>query len=179
MSTIINPSSSGGGAPSGSAGGDLGGTYPNPEVVSVANDAIAFTTAGHIIPKTTAPTVGSFASGLEVTSSTVTGSDTSFIVNFTTGTVSSAATTNLFTVTLNTGYSNSEYTVMMAPGNSNTLKAVQEADGGFGFLIGAYPTASNTILMTIAGGGPQASSIFSSDVTYSFAFITMGAGATS
>jgi hypothetical protein len=48
----------------------------------------------------------------------------------------------------------------------------------FGDILSAYPTASNTILMKIGTAtSPQTSQVFSTDVTYSYAFITMGAGA--
>jgi hypothetical protein len=50
----------------------------------------------------------------------------------------------------------------------------------FGDILSAYPTASNTILVKIGTETiPATSSVFSSGVPFSYAFITMGAGATS
>lgn len=172
MSVINNPSS-GGGSPTGSAGGDLGGTYPNPEVVSAGNDAIKFTTAGHIIPNTTAPSAGGFDSSLgTVTSISVTGSDTAFIVNFTTGSVSASTINTIFDVTLNTGYSNKEYVIFVGAGNVTSSSPV------FGGQTYALPSSGTIIAVHSATGSP-ASALFNSSTAYVFTFMTIGAGATS
>jgi hypothetical protein len=79
----------GGGAPSGPAGGDLGGNYPNPEVSNVANDGSDATAQGTILNNLNLATTP-VASGNITTTTTIAGGTYTYWL---TGTIPSGTTT--------------------------------------------------------------------------------------
>lgn len=136
----------------------------------------AITGRGHLIPLSTAPTVGTFAGGYgTVTGVTVTGGDASFKINFTTGTATAITYgTALMVVTLNQQYSGSTLANSWAAYSSVPAAGAADQAGLYAFF-----TSGNTITIYAAFGSGITSFTPLSTHAYSIAVHTMGAGASS
>lgn len=149
---------------------DVTGTGYITKFNAAATGEFAITGRGHLIPLSAAPTAGTLNGGLgTVTGLSITGSDASCRINFTTGTATAIAAGGvIMIVTLNQAYS--------AAATANAIAAFANAPGAAVSevpLTAVFGAANQVSLYSTTGAWTP-----STGTAYSISLTTMGAGAT-